>query len=272
MARHASQPIARLLGNLQAVDEVPINAALPRLPREDLVDVARDAVADGYRTLKLKVGGIPIDQDVARVRAVRDAVGRDIRLRIDANRAWSEADAIHALRALEDIDLEYCEEPVPDPGTMARVKKAVSIPIAADESVVDLASAERIVESGAADVLVLKPMALGGLHPARVIATMAREHGVDVVVTGMLETAVGRGGALHLAASLGPGPYAHGLGAGCTPWHPHDTHRVEPPLSPSRPLVGRVLRIGRDDRLPIRIRDWRETHADYRDNLIQEEV
>jgi o-succinylbenzoate synthase len=269
MARHANQPIARLLGDVQAVDEVPVNAALPRLPRKDLVDAARASVADGYRTLKLKVGGIPIDQDVARVRAVRDAVGRDIRLRIDANRAWSEADAIHALRALEDIDIEYCEEPVPDPETMARVKKAVSVPIAADESVVDLASAQRIVESGATDVLVLKPMALGGLHPARAIAGMARVHGVDVVVTGMLETAIGRRGALHLAASLGPSPYAHGLGAGCTPWPPHDTG---PPLPLSGPLVGRVLRIGRDDRLPIRIRDWCETHADYRDNLIQEEV
>ena len=153
---------------IHAVDEVPINAALPRLPREGLVTAAQAAVAEGYGTLKLKVGGIPIDEDVARVRAVRDTVGRDVRLRIDANRAWSEVDAVKALRALEDVGLEYCEEPVSDPESMARVKNAVRVPIAADESVVDLDSARRLLESGAADVLVLKPMALGAsIRPGR---------------------------------------------------------------------------------------------------------
>jgi o-succinylbenzoate synthase len=235
MACWSKKPIARLLDDLHAVEEVPVNAALPRLPREDLVKAAVTAVAEGYRTLKLKVGGIPIDEDVARVRAVRDTVGRDVRLRIDANRAWSEAEAIEALRALEDVGLEYCEEPVSHPEGMARVKDAVHVPIAADESVVDLDSARRLLESGAADVLVLKPMALGGLHPARTIARTAREHGADVVVTTMLETPVGRRGALHLAASLGPSPLAHGLRAGCTPW-PEDPmeHLQVPAPRPDR--------------------------------------
>jgi o-succinylbenzoate synthase len=270
MACSAQEPIARLLGDLNAVDEVPINAALPRLPREDLVTAALAAVAEGYGTLKLKVGGIPIDEDVARVRAVRDEVGRDVRLRIDANRAWSEADAVAALRALEDIGLEYCEEPVSDPEGMARVKNAVHVPIAADESVVDLDSARRLLESGAAGVLVLKPMALGGLHPSRTIASMAREHGADVVVTTMLETPIGRRGALHLAASLGPTLYAHGLRAGCTPWPEDKMEHLELPAP--RTGVGRVLRIGRDDRIAIRMHDWRQSSADYKDQLLQEEV
>lgn len=262
MAHDAGKPIARVLDDLHAVDEVPANAALPRLPREDLVAAALTLVADGYRTLKLKVGGIPIDEDVARVQAVRDAVGRDIRLRIDANRAWSEADAIRALHALHETQLEYCEEPASDPEALARVKKAVPVPIAADEGVVDLASARRLVESDAADVLVIKPMALGGLHPARAIATMARERGVDVVVTGMLDTPVGRRGALHLAASLGRGRYAHGLTAGCTPW---------PMERPARGAAGRIS-IGRDDALPATFESWLGSQADYQDNLIQEEV
>jgi len=269
MAQHEGEPIARLLGDHQAVDEVPVNAALPRLPRGELAAAALAAVADGYRTLKLKVGGIPIHEDVARVRAVRDAVGPDVRLRIDANRAWSETDAIQVLRSLEDVDLEYCEEPVADPEIMARVKKAVPVPIAADESVVDLPSARRMVESGGADVLVLKPMALGGLHPARGIAAMARDSGAEVVVTGMLETPVGRRGALHLAASLGTSSYAHGLGAGCTPW---PAAVMEPPAPLSRPHGGRMLVIGRDDGLPIHMRDWCDENADYQDHLVREEV
>ncbi|HEX5030566.1 MAG TPA: o-succinylbenzoate synthase [Candidatus Eisenbacteria bacterium] len=267
MAQGATKSIAGLLGGLHSVDEVPVNGALPRLPREDLVAASLAAVAEGYRTLKLKVGGMAIQEDVARVRAVRDAVGREVRLRIDANRAWSETDATQALRALEDVGLEYCEEPTSDPEALARVKSAVGVPIAVDESVVDLASAERILDR--ADVLVLKPMAVGGLYPARAIAAMARERGVDVVVTGMLETPVGRRGALHLAASLGPSLYAHGLATGCTPWPEDSTER---PAPASRPDVGRILTIGRDDRLPVRMHDWHERNADYGDNLVQEEV
>ena len=272
LACWSKKPIARLLDDLHAVEEVPVNAALPRLPREELAKAAVALVAEGYRTLKLKVGGISIDEDVARVRAVRDAVGRDVRLRIDANRAWSEAEAIGALRALEDAGLEYCEEPVSDPEGMARVKNAAPVPMAADESVVDVDSARRLLESGAADVLVLKPMALGGLHPARTIAGMAREHGADVVVTTMLETPVGRRGALHLAASLGPGRFAHGLRAGCTPWPEDHTDDLPLPASRTSPGVGRVLRMGRDDRIPIRMGEWRRGHADYEDKLLQEEV
>lgn len=272
MGYWAKKPIARLLGDLHALDEVPVNAALPRLPRDVLVTAAAAAVAEGYHTLKLKVGGMPIDEDIARVRAVRDEVGGDVRLRIDANRTWSEADAVKALRALEDVGLEYCEEPVSDPVSMVRVKNAVPIPIAADESVVDLDSARRLLESGAADVLVLKPMALGGLHPARAIASMAREHGADVVVTTMLETPIGRRGALHLAASLGPSLYAHGLRAGCTPWPGDTMERLQLPVPRTRPGVGRVLRIGRDDRIAIRMHDWRQGNADYKDELLQEEV
>lgn len=267
MALAARKPIARLLGGLQAVDEVPVNAALPRLPREALVRAALAAVAGGYRTLKLKVGGIAIQEDVARVTAVRDAVGRDVRLRIDANRAWSEADAIQALRSLEGVQLEYCEEPVFDPEAMRRVKEAVPVPIAADESVVDLGAAQRLLESATVDVLVVKPMAVGGLHPARAIAALAREHGVDVVVTGMLETPVGRRGALHLAASLGPALHAHGLGAGCTPWPNEESSK--PFL---RSEAGPVLAIADDDEISRTFVHWLEGKADYEDHLLQEEV
>jgi len=270
MAQWAKKPIARLLDDLHAVDETPVNAALPRLPREDLVAAALAAVGDGYRTLKLKVGGIPIEEDVARVRSVRDAVGGGIRLRIDANRAWSEAAAVLALRALEDVGLEYCEEPVFDPEAMARVKKEVRVPIAADESVLDLDTTKRLIECDAIDVLVLKPMAVGGLYPARAIATMARDHGIDIVVTTMLETPIGRRGALHLAASLGPALYAHGLLTGCTPWSEPPMSKPPDPLE--RPGAGRVLRIGRDDQLTPGMEHWRVVRSDYEDDIVQEEV
>jgi L-alanine-DL-glutamate epimerase-like enolase superfamily enzyme len=150
------------------------------------------------------------------VRAARDVLGRTIQIRIDANQSWSEAEAVAALRAMEPLGIEFCEQPVPAGAVdaMARVRAATSIPIAADESVADAAGARRVLEARAADVIVVKPMALGGLHAARGVAAQAEELGASVVVTSLLESEVGRAGALHFAASLGPGSHAHGVATG----------------------------------------------------------
>lgn len=213
-AQHANLSIARLLGGSEALDEVLINAAIPRLTASETVTAARNAVAAGYGTIKLKVGGAPVSEDGERVRSVRDAIGPRPRIRIDANQAWSEGEAMEALAALRAFDIEYCEQPVAAEAidALGRIRAAGLIPIAADEAVRDLATARRILAARAADLLILKPMALGGLHAAREIATLAKGLGVAVVVTSLLESAVGRTGALHLAASLGPTPFAHGVG------------------------------------------------------------
>lgn len=266
LAQDRHVPMARLLGGDRALDEVPINAALPRLPRRELALAAATAVREGYRTLKIKVGGVSTAEDVDRVRAVRDQVGADVRLRLDANQSWSEHEAVEALQALDDVGLEYCEEPVAGVDSMGRVKAAAPVRLAADESVTDLDSARRILDDGAADVLVLKPMALGGLHPARAIASLARDRGVEAVVTTMLESPVGRRGALHLAASLGPAQHAHGLAVGCTPW---PATLLAHPLT--RPGSGRVLRLGDEEDLGAGFRIWQGTQSDFEENLLEEE-
>jgi o-succinylbenzoate synthase len=212
-AQRAGVSIARLLGGESARTEVTVNATIPRVPARETAEAARQFAEAGFGTLKLKVGGVPLDEDVARLRAVREAVGPSLHLRIDANQAWSEGDALASLAAFREFDLEYCEQPVAadEIDSMARVRAAGGVRIAADESVRDAAKVKRILAAGAADVLVLKPMALGGLHAARSIAAAAAKAGVPVVVTSLLEGPIGRTGALHLAASLGPGPYAHGV-------------------------------------------------------------
>ena len=266
LAQDRHVPMARVLGGDRALDEVPINAALPRLPRRELALAAAAAVAEGYRTLKIKVGGVPTAEDVDRVRAVRDQVGADVRLRLDANRSWSETEAVEALQALDRVGLEYCEEPVSDMESMARVRAAAPVRIAADESVVDLGAARRILDTGAADLLVLKPMALGGLHTAGAIASLARERGAEVVVTTMLESPVGRRGALHLAASLGATRHAHGLAVGCAPWP------ATPPARPlTRPGSGRVLRLDDEEDLGTGFRIWQGTQSDFEEDLLEEE-
>ncbi|MGH7681212.1 MAG: o-succinylbenzoate synthase [Candidatus Eiseniibacteriota bacterium] len=211
-AQRAGVSIAELLGGERALQSVVVNGTIQRLSPGETVDAARRFAAADFKTLKLKVGGAPLAEDIARVRAVREAMP-GLRLRIDANQAWSEGDAIAALSAMRDFDLEYCEQPVAADAidAMARVRAACSVPIAADESVRDAATVERILAAKAADVLILKPMALGGLHAARSIAVRAEKAGIPVVVTSLLEGPIGRMGALHFAASLGPSPYAHGV-------------------------------------------------------------
>ncbi len=212
-AHHANLPVARLLGGPGALAEVPVNAAIPRLSPDLAARAAIAAVASGVRTIKVKVGSASLGEDVSRVRAVREAVGPAVRLRLDANQAWSEGEAIQALAELRPYDLEFCEQPVPADAieALARVRAATDVRIAADEAVRDLATARRILASRAADILIVKPMALGGLRVARAIAALAEELGAAVVVTSLLESDIGRAGALHLAASLGSNGFAHGV-------------------------------------------------------------
>jgi o-succinylbenzoate synthase len=159
---------------------------------------------------------VPLEQDLARVRALRHAAGPDVRLRLDANQEWGVEEALAALRALAPLGLEYVEQPVEADAIadLARVRRESGVAVAADEAVRDPAAARRVLDQEAADVLILKPMVLGGLAAARDVAEAARARGVGVVVTSMIESAVGRAGALHLAASLGPTGHAHGVATG----------------------------------------------------------
>lgn len=161
---------------------------------------------------KLKVGDAPWPRDLARVRAVRDAAP-GARLRVDVNGRWSVADAIPRLRALADLGMDLVEQPTP-PGDLpglARARAAGGVRVALDEGLRgedDLAAA---LAAGAVDAVVLKPQALGGLAAARRLARRAAAVGLEVVVTHSLETAVGRAGALALAAGLEGDPVC-GLG------------------------------------------------------------
>ena len=176
---------------------------------------AAQLAAAGYTTLKVKIGG-DLDRDVARVAAVRGAVPGRVRLRLDANGAFGERDAAPALERFARFDPDFIEQPLAthDVGAWAGLRAAAPVAIAADESVRDEESARALLDRAAADWLVLKPAALGGLAVAQRIADYARECGVRTVVTSFLDSAIGRSAALHLAAAL-PGEAADaGLATG----------------------------------------------------------
>ncbi|WP_424008737.1 o-succinylbenzoate synthase [Haloferax denitrificans] len=211
-ARAAGRPLAAAL-DTDPHTSLPVNATLGDDSPGATVEAAEAAVASGYDCLKLKVGARDPTDDVARLRAVREAVGPDVALRADANAAWDRWTADRFLNAVEELalDLDYLEQPLPadELDGHAVLRRLHDTPIALDESL-SAVPAGRAIASNAADVLVCKPMALGGPDRVRDLAARARDAGVDVVVTTTIDAVVARLGALHVAASL-PGDRAHGL-------------------------------------------------------------
>jgi O-succinylbenzoate synthase len=157
-------------------------------------------VAAGYRCLKLKVSH-DLAADTARVAAVRAAVGPEVSIRLDANGVWTVDEATTAITQLAAHGIEYVEQPVGEMADLARVRRAVNTPIAADECVTGVNAIDRLAAMAAADVVVVKPAFLG-LRNALAVVERARAHGLQVVVTSALDTSVGIAAALHLAATL----------------------------------------------------------------------
>lgn len=176
-------------------DSVELNALVQS------AEEAVAAVADGYGTVKIKVGAPDLDDDLAAVAAVREAVGVSPRLRLDANGAWNLEQAVDALARLEKFDIEYVEEPTPGLEALAQVARRSPISVAVDES---LEQPEAPIPDEIS-VVVVKPMAAWGPTSAHCYATKWIEEGRRVIVTSYLDSAIGQHAALSVAAAL-PGP------------------------------------------------------------------
>jgi o-succinylbenzoate synthase len=195
----------RSLAGLLAADPattVPVNATLGDADADATVEAARAAVDSGYSCLKVKVGAGSLDRDVARLRATREAVGPDVTLRADANGAWDRGTAAEAVAAFSALDLAYLEQPLPaDDLSGHAALRGRGVGIALDETLAGRDPAAPLA-ADAADVLILKPMALGGPGRASRVATAAREAGVDPVVTTTIDAAPARTAAVHVAAAI----------------------------------------------------------------------
>lgn len=216
LARARGVSVAGLLSQ-RVRAEVPVNATIGAGPADEAAQQASAARRAGFRCVKLKVGlAGDVDEERERVAAVREALGRQIALRLDANGAWDADWAVRTIRALEPYDLEFVEQPVPagDLDSLGRVQQAVSTPIAADEAITGLETTRRLLELGAACVIVVKPMVVGGLRPARRIIELAAEASVSAVVTTTIDAGIGVAAALHLAATCPPDSPACGLATG----------------------------------------------------------
>jgi L-Ala-D/L-Glu epimerase / N-acetyl-D-glutamate racemase len=186
--RRTGRPLAAVLGG-DPLPEVPVNALVSS------AEAARAAAEAGFRCVKVKVG---LEDDVERVAAIRDAVGLDVAIRVDANGAWSVDEAISALHALSPLDIELCEEPVHGIEGLQAVRAAVDVPVAMDET----ARVRGAAASGATDAVCLRVGALGGLSATIEAASAARRAGSDVYLASTFDGPVGVAAALHTAAAL----------------------------------------------------------------------
>ena len=193
-------------------DRIPVNATVPAVGADDVPAVL--ARYPGARTAKIKVAepGQTLADDVARVRAVRETLGPEGRVRIDANALWNLDEAEHAIHALATFDLEYVEQPCTTVEELAELRRRIhymGIPIAADESVRKAADPLAVARAGAADVVVVKAQPLGGVHAALRIVGDA---GLPAVVSSAIDTSVGIAMGAHLAAALPELEFDCGLG------------------------------------------------------------
>ncbi|MFH1475792.1 MAG: mandelate racemase/muconate lactonizing enzyme family protein [Chloroflexota bacterium] len=198
-----------------ALDEAPVsvNGTIGFAAPREGAEAARQAIEAGFTTLKLKAGAERETEDlVARVRAIRAAVGPDVRLRLDVNGAWDLPTAEDRLEAIARYDIQYVEQPLPadDTAGAAELRRQVRVPVAADEAVYAASAARRILAEGAADVLVVKPARVGGPVAIAEIEAAARAAGVPVVLSTLFETGIGIAAARACAVGL-PGGLAHGL-------------------------------------------------------------
>ena len=197
-----SIPVYKLMGGArkQITTDITISVNDPEMMVQD----ALRAVARGYDCLKMKVGVNP-ELDVARLRAVRAAVGKDITIRIDANQAWTPKQAIRILNNMQEqgLEIELVEQPVKacDLEGLKYVTDHSYVPVLADDSVFSPADAMTILKMGAADLINIKLMKCGGLYNALKIASAAEIYGVSCMIGCMLEAKISVNAAVHLACA-----------------------------------------------------------------------
>lgn len=239
---------------------VPVNVTVPATGPEQAHAIV--LASGGCRTAKVKVGerGQSVGDEIARLEAVRDALGPTGHVRIDANGAWDADTAVARLTRLDRAasGLEYVEQPCPDVAGLAAVRRRTDVLVAADESIRRVQDPLAVVRAAAADIVVLKVQPLGGV---RACLRLAEEVGLPVVVSSALETSVGLAAGLALAAALPALPYACGLATAqllVQDAVPDPLLPVDGMLQVRRPVPDAASLEGTDARVvdPARAQEW----------------
>jgi muconate cycloisomerase len=195
----ADKPVYELLGGACRDLAIRCRYSMGAYDAERARARAAELIEQGFTTVKVKVGGNPED-DIARVRAVREVIGPDNELVLDANCGWDADTAIHCLHELENCNIALMEQPTPDGdyAGMARVRREVAPPIMADDICFDMAHAQELIRNECCDVISLYPGKNGGIQKSKRIAEFAADHGVACSIGSNLEYDVATAAMGHL--------------------------------------------------------------------------
>ncbi|GAA0436450.1 L-Ala-D/L-Glu epimerase [Lentibacillus halophilus] len=203
LAQYAGMPLFQFLGGYRSVIETDDTVSVNH-PGE-MADDAQACINDGFTTLKVKVGRDDSQTDIKRIEAIREQVGPDPLIRLDANQGWQAKEAVRTIQKMETLglDIQCVEQPVVrhDLDGLRYVTAHTSPLIVADESVFSAYDAKRVLEARAVDMINIKLMKTGGIHEALKVATLADIYGVACMVGSMMETGMGITAAAHVAAS-----------------------------------------------------------------------
>lgn len=202
-AKDLNIPVCRLLGGPICEKVSLIPSWIGHMSPVEGANRAAEWVEKGYGTLKIKVGA-GVEEDIERIRAIRQAVGPDVHLRLDANEGYTPDKAIKAIKGFTPYNILYCEQPVPreDWDGMARVRKAVDVPIMADEGIVDPKDIVIAAEKGAADIVKVKVMKNGGIYGTGRMIWLAGSLGLKCVLGHGFTLGINSLSEIHLAAAL----------------------------------------------------------------------
>ncbi len=197
-AKHAQKPLYQFLGGKprEIITDITLGIASP----EEMAAKAKVLHDQGAFALKVKLGKKPLD-DIARIRAIRQAVGFDLPIRIDANQGWSYEDAIIALQGLEPLKIQFCEQPLRtyNDHLLSQLRTETIVPIMADESVYDHHDADRICRTDSCDFINIKFSKSSGIAESLKIQAVAKEYGVPCMIGGMLESRLALAAKAHFA-------------------------------------------------------------------------
>ena len=203
LGKSLGQPVYSLLGGAYR-DRVPLSWSLASGSLEKDLEEAREKMSQGWRIFKLKAGSRPFEEDVHRIKVLRQELGDSVSLRVDVNQGWNYSTALRAIRALEPYGLAFVEQPLPqwDINGLAEIRKRTDVPIMADECLTDEFTCLDIIKKAAADVFAFKLTHSGGLIKARRQHALVGAAGLGSYIGCMFETSLGTAAYLQFAASI----------------------------------------------------------------------
>jgi len=202
VAKAQGLPVYKIIGGLSN-PRIPLAFVMSSGTADEVCAEGRKLIKTGFRALKLKVGAKPIEEDIKIAWALREAVGKDVKIMTDTNGGWNYLEALRFLQGVTDVNLFLAEQPVPwwDIDGLARLRRKVNVPIFADESAAEPSDVLKLIQRDAVDGLFLKVPKAGGIHKSQKWVAIAQAAGLLVMTGCMIDTSVGAAANAHFLAA-----------------------------------------------------------------------